>query len=121
MAPSRTFHIHARNQERRLEHARGRARELLPLCEDAVGHKLTVPLVLEASDWETLYSRTMQRMFRNLLPSFEVSGVDPELAASLMESQTTLFPDSSSIFLAMSVYARLHAQKFADAFCYFDP
>ena len=120
MAPSRTFHIHARNQERRLEHARGRARELLPLCEDAVGHKLTVPLVLEASDWEALYSRIMRRIFRDLFPVFELNGLDPELTASLMDAQSIPFPDPSSIFLTLSAYANAHARYFADAFGYCD-
>lgn len=120
MAPSRALHIHERNSERRFEHAQRRARELLPLCEDALSRKLTVPLVLEASSWEALFSRTMKRVFRTLLPSFEVSGLDPELSASLTDAQTIPFPDSSFIFLAMSAYADRYAQYFSDAFGYCD-
>ncbi len=127
MVRSRTFHINARNHERRFEHAQRRARELLPLCEDAVGRRLGIPLVLEASNWETLYARTMARLFSGLPffrkiknPVFELLNVDIQPLPDSSNYPIPPFPDPLSAFFAMSVYARLHAQKFADAFGYCD-
>ncbi len=74
---SRNNHRQAREEkQRKLEYIRRRARELLPLCEEATGVKLQVPLVVNATSLPKLLLGTQARVFGLFLKRhFEERGV----------------------------------------------
>ena len=105
---SRSTHRQAREEkQRKLKYIRRRARELLPLCEEATGVELKVPLVVNATNLPKLLLDVQRRV----LKTFILRHVEERGFLDMFEYLG---------FLSASVHLNVKAFVVLDAFGYYD-